>query len=338
MDVLISVIIPAYNAEAYLARCLDSILAQTQQGIEAVVVDDGSQDATGRILDQYVEKYPERITALHVPNGGVTKARLTGVAAAHGQWIGFVDADDYIEPDMYARLLANARKYGAQISHCGYRLVTPNEVIYYYNTGRLAQQDKQKGLTALLDGSYVEPGLWNKLFHKTLFHSLFHGVLPEPPIRNYEDLLMNYYLFREAEKSVYEDFCPYHYELRAGSATTHRISEPKVKDPIRVMRILLEETSGNTAQHEAVRRRYIRMLCNTATMQLDGESKWLPAYRKGIRAELRRELPEILQKKHYGMRIKVIAMGAGLLPELYGWLHRMHILLRGLDKARSLKK
>ena len=337
MNALISVIVPAYNVEAYLSRCLDSILTQSYRNIEAVVVDDGSQDRTAEILDQYVLDYPERVVALHIPNGGVTHARLTGAAAAHGEWIGFMDADDYIEPNMYERLIDNAQKYRATISHCGYQLVMPDEVVYYYNTGRLAQQDMQEGLTALLDGSYIEPGLCNKLFHKSLFHSLLHGGLMDPSIRNTEDLLMNYYLFREAEKSVYEDFCPYHYMLRAGSATTNEISEHKLKDPIRVIKILLEETKEYETQYAAVRRRYIRALCNTASIPLGTQAEMIRPYRREIRRELRHQLPEVITAKHYGIRLKAIALAAGLMPDLYAWVHRAHIRIHNLDKTRSLK-
>jgi len=338
MDALISVIVPAYNVEAYLARCLDSILEQSYHNIEAIVVNDGSQDGTAEILDRYAKKYPNSVIAVHTPNGGVSHARLTGIHEAHGEWIGFMDADDYIEPDMYERLLSNAQKYLADISHCGYRLVMPDEVVYYYNTGRLVWQDHQDALTDLLDGSYIEPGLWNKLFHKSLFQSLLSTELLDMSLRNNEDLLMNYYLFREAESAVYEDFCPYHYILRVGSATTNQVSEHKLKDPIRVMRVLLEETKNNGAQYEAVCRRYIRLLCNTATVPLGEQVEMIRPFRKEIRRELRRLLPVVLLKKHYGNRLKVIALWAGFLPNTYAWVHRVYIRMKNLDKTRSLKK
>ena len=338
MDALISVIVPAYNVVDYLAKGLESILAQSYPHIEIIVVDDGSQDGTAQILDQYADAHPGKIVALHIPNGGVTNARLTGVKAARGEWIGFMDADDYIEPDMYARLIDNARKYQADISQCGYRLIAADETVYYYNTGRLVQQDWQEGLTALLDGSYIEPGLWNKLFHKRLFHSLLHDGLMDTTLRNNEDLLMNYYLFREAKKSVYEDFCPYHYLLRAGSATTNTISEHKLKDPVRAMRILLAATMGNEDQYAAVRKRYIRILCNTATVSLGSQAEMIYPFRREIRRELRRELPDVLMNKHYGIRLKVIALWAGILPDMYAWVHRVHIRINHLDKVKRLKK
>ena len=126
----ISIIVPAYNIEAYLGRCLDSLLVQTHENIEIVVVDDGSKDATRTIMDDYASR-DNRIKVLHKENGGVTSARLCGVAEASGDWIGFVDGDDYVEPEMFARLLKNALDYHADISHCGYRMVFPNGRVDY---------------------------------------------------------------------------------------------------------------------------------------------------------------------------------------------------------------
>lgn len=338
MEELISVIVPAYNVETYLAKSLDSILSQSYRNIEVVVVDDGSKDGTAGIIDQYARMNPGKVVALYIPNGGVTHARLTGVQAAHGTWIGFMDADDYIEPCMYERLMANAQAFEADISQCGYQLVLPDEVVYYYNTGRMEQQDAQRGVTALLDGSYIEPGLCNKLFRKTLFHGLYQSKKMELDIRNNEDLLMNFFLFREAKRIVYEDFCPYHYLLRVDSATTQQLNEHKLKDPMKVLRILLEETKENEEQYMAVRRRYIRLLCNNATMLLGCSPELIKPYRKEMRRELRQELPGILAGTHYGTRLKMLALCAGILPSLYAWIHQAHIRLNGLDKTWNLKK
>ena len=114
-DPLISVVVPAYNIAPYVEKSIASIIAQTYRNMEIIIVDDGSRDETGRILDDLAEK-DSRIRVIHKENGGVTSARLRGIAEATGEWIGFVDGDDYIEPQMYERLLNNAFKYGAQIT------------------------------------------------------------------------------------------------------------------------------------------------------------------------------------------------------------------------------
>ena len=163
-SVLISIIVPAYNIESHIGRCLDSILAQTHKRIEIIIVDDGSTDGTGIIIDQYAS-IDQRIIPIHKENGGVTSARIDGIKKASGEYLGFVDGDDYIEPEMFEKLLDNAIKYDADISHCGYQMVFPGRVEYYYNTGRIVQQDKIAGLKDLLSGSFIEPGLWNKLYY-----------------------------------------------------------------------------------------------------------------------------------------------------------------------------
>lgn len=238
----ISVIIPVYNVSADLSRCLDSVLAQTYKNMEIIAINDGSTDNSGEILERYAAKFPQ-IKAIHQTNGGVTAARLHGVSLSSGDWIGFVDGDDEIEPDMYERLMVNALKYHADISHCGYQMVFPDgRVNYFYNTGYLAEQDKTAALRELLSGSRIEPGLWNKLFHKTLFHSLLHGEAVPLDIKINEDLLMNFYLFKEADHSIYEDFCPYHYIVRSTSASRQKLNAHKIYDPIRVKERILEDS------------------------------------------------------------------------------------------------
>ena len=255
MNEWISVIVPVYNTAKELSNCLDSILAQTYPCLEIVAVDDGSTDGSGEILDSYANRFPN-IRVIHKENGGVTSARMCGIQETVGEWIGFVDADDEIEPDMYARLLENAKKYDAQISHCGYQLCLPDgRVNYFHNTGCLEKHDRGTALKELMSGERVEPGLWNKLFHKTVFRSLLHDNVMDYNVKINEDLLMNFYLFSAAEVSVFDDWCPYHYLAREGSVTRSRINERKIFDPIRVRDIIrksIQEDMRNEAQREYI--------------------------------------------------------------------------------------
>ena len=236
---MISIIVPAYNLESYIGRALDSILGQTCSDLEVIVVNDGSSDGTGKIIDGYAARYPDRVRAVHSPNGGVTSARLRGLREASGDWIGFVDGDDEIEPDMYARLLENAHKYSADISHCGYQMVfADGRVNYFHNTSRIVEQDRVRGIRDLLDGTLVEPGLCNKLYRKKLFDGLEAHM--DPSIRINEDLLMNYHLFSGANRSVWEDFCPYHYIVRQTSASRSPLNEHRIYDPLRVKEQILK--------------------------------------------------------------------------------------------------
>ena len=241
---LISVIVPAYNIKNYLGRCINSILGQNYPRIEIILVDDGSNDGTEKIVDQYCSLYPQKIIALHKENGGVTKARLDGVRCAGGKWIGFVDGDDEIEPDMYQRLMDNALKYDTDISHCGYQTIVRegDRIHYFYNTRTCVLQGRTDGIRDLLTGSFVEPGLCNKLYKKELFRNIFDSNTMDLSIRRNEDLLMNFFLFREASRSVFEDFCPYHYLVRDTSESRTSASDERLFDPVKVWKIILSQT------------------------------------------------------------------------------------------------
>ena len=234
----ISVIIPVYNVGVYLSRCLESVLKQTYKYIEIIAVNDGSTDNSDEVLRQYAIRYPQ-IKVITQENQGVTCARFCGIKQATGEWIGFVDGDDEIEPNMYEHLLKNAKKYQADISHCGYQMVFENgKINYFHNTGQVIEQDRKKGLEDLLSGVLVEPGLCNKLFHRKLCQSLLKDKRMDTSIRMNEDLLMNFFLFEQANRSIYEDFCPYHYIVRASSVTRKEINVSSINDSLRVRQII----------------------------------------------------------------------------------------------------
>ena len=241
---LISIIVPVYNAQRYVHDTVCSILAQTYTNIEVICVDDGSTDESYSEL-QALAAADARVKIYKQANRGVTQARGFGFEQSKGEYIGFVDADDRIEPDMYERLYGNLKKYGADISHCGHDVrFLDGRIVPYYNTGRLVKQDKITGLKDLLSGSYIEPGLCNKLYKRSLLHSLLHSGVMDPSIKINEDLLMNYYLFKQADSAIYEDICLYHYIKREGSASAAKLNKHHIWDPIRVKEIILKDSIG----------------------------------------------------------------------------------------------
>ena len=332
MNDLISIIIPAYNIESYLAATLDSVLAQTYEKIEVIVVNDGSTDGTGAVIDRYAAR-DRRVKAIHKENGGVTSARLRGVAEATGSWIGFIDGDDFAEPQMYARLLENALSNGADISHCGYQMVFPSRVDYYYNTGKLVRQDHETGLRDLLSGGFVEPGLWNKLYRRELFEGLAERM--DPSIRINEDLLMNYWLFKAADVSFFEDVCPYHYVLRAGSAATSKLNDHKLRDPLRVLHLLLEDADDTL--RPVLLPRLARQLISDASMASGDQPELILPFRKEVRRELRERLSAILACRECSKKLKIMALWAALWPASYGWVHRTYARVSGIDKKYDIR-
>lgn len=235
----ISVIVPVFNLELWVKRCVYSVMAQTYRNLEILLVDDGSSDSSFSIMESLAAEDP-RIKVLHKENGGLASARLLGIAAATGDWITFVDGDDEIEPQMYERLLKNAREHNADISHCGYVMIYPDgRRVHYNNSGIVRIQDNLLGLQDLLEESLIQPSVCNKIYKRSLFCDL-DGKYTED-IWNNEDMLLNFYLFSKAERSVFEDFCPYLYWLRDGSLSRRKPSAHTIYDPIKVKQRILRD-------------------------------------------------------------------------------------------------
>lgn len=244
---LISVIVPVYNLENYIERCLKSIQNQTYSNIEIIVVDDGSIDDSWNVINR-IAKEDNRIIPIHKENGGVSSARMLGLANANGEWIGFVDGDDEIEEDMYEVLINNAFEYDADISHCGYKMIfNDGRITSFYDTKVKKVQDNTKGIIDLLEGDLIEPGLCNKLYKK----SLFEDIKLDTNIKINEDLLLNYYLFKNSQLSIFEDLTKYYYIIRDNSASRSKLNDYKIYDPIRVKKIILNDADDeykSTAQ------------------------------------------------------------------------------------------
>lgn len=116
----LSIIVPVYNVKPFLDECVGSLLAQGVEDYEIILVDDGATDGSGEMVTDYAQRYPERIRALHVTNGGQGRARNFGIEIARGKYIGFVDSDDWVEPEMYGKLLRRAEETGAELVCCDF--------------------------------------------------------------------------------------------------------------------------------------------------------------------------------------------------------------------------
>lgn len=314
---LISIIVPAYNVESYLKRTIESILNQTYTNIEIICVNDGSTDNTYQRL-KFIAASDKRVRVFTKANEGVTLARKYGVEQAKGEYIGFVDADDEIDPTMYERLYHNLKQHNADISHCGHEVFyLDGRREYFYNTGRLAKQDMISGLQSLISGSF-EPGLCNKLYHYTLLHSLFHNGAMDYSITINEDLLMNYYLFKSAKNSIFEDVCLYHYLKREGSASNSKISSSWIWDQIRVKQIILSDAMGTEYETDARRAYLITCLTRLNSLIMQNDAAFEEDCKKII--QLVKD-----KKADFNLLSKKQKLGAKLLitsPELYKILIR----------------
>jgi len=310
----ISVIVPVYNLELWVERCVRSIMTQTYPNLEIVLVDDGSSDGSYGITEALAEE-DTRIRAIHKQNGGLPSARLAGIAAATGDWITFVDGDDEIDPDMYERLLKNAKTYDADISHCGQVMVYPDgHREYFHNSGAVRIQDNLLGLQDLLEETLVQPSVCNKLYKRDLFDNL-EGKYTEE-IWNNEDMLLNFYLFSKAQRSVFEDFCPYLYLLRDGSLSRRKPNAHTIYDPILVKERILRDCTPELRDdvHRAMAGTCLfayAQLCRCMEKEYDAD-------RKKVRGIIRKQLRHIrlLPLKNAGMMLVV-----SFVPFVFHWVY-----------------
>ena len=220
-DILVSVIVPVYNVEEYLGRCVDSILAQTYPNLEIILVDDGAKDFSGRICDEYAQKDP-RVRVIHKENGGLSSARNAGIDAARGGWLEFVDSDDWIEPDAVESLLSMALAYQVELVLGGRWDVSAK-------TG-----EKKIGLCPrkreVISGEELvgrifrwdncDSSACDKLFSRRLFREV---RFPEGVIC--EDVPIMYKIVLDAGRVALLDKPIYNYYHRSGSITYTGISE-----------------------------------------------------------------------------------------------------------------
>lgn len=226
MNELISIIVPIYNVENYLYKCINSIVNQTYSNLEIILVDDGSPDGCGLICDEYAAK-DGRIHVIHKENGGLSDARNAGLDIMTGDYVGFVDSDDWIEADMYEKLLANIKNFEADMAFGGVSddLEKDDRVISIKTSDYGAKpfaESKTEAMKRYFLGSWAA---WDKLYKADLFDNI---RFPVGEINEDEAIVLQ--LLDQCEKVCYTNTIFYHYMKRenSGSITAAGFSKKKL--------------------------------------------------------------------------------------------------------------
>ncbi len=226
---LISVIVAAYNIEEYIERGVESICSQTYCNLEIIVVDDGSTDQTGAICDRLMAK-DKRVRAIHKTNGGPAEARNVGIAGAKGRYIGFVDGDDWIDPDMYEKLLGALREQEADIAVCRYRQVHKTYT-EDNSVDRAIVFEGQEALQCYVEEREeyaIQNAAWNKLYRREILADVAF-----PVGKWYEDIMFATVALSHAGRCVYLDTAYYNYIIdREGSIMNTQINPRTFTDQI----------------------------------------------------------------------------------------------------------
>lgn len=229
----ISVIVPVYRVEQYLERCVSSIVAQDYRNLEIILVDDGSPDRCGQMCDELAAR-DSRIRVLHTVNHGLGGARNQGIDAATGTLLGFVDSDDWIEPDMYSSLYANMTDNGADIAVTAFYRDSDKSSKCKVKPRDLIVADTYEAMELLMDDRYMGNHACTKLFRASLFRDIRF-----PEGRLYEDIAIYYRILARAAKVVVSTEPKYHYVIRRDSIVAGRRSVQRNVDYITAVQQML---------------------------------------------------------------------------------------------------
>ena len=208
---LVSVIVPVYNVEVYLEKCLQSIIGQRYENLEILLVNDGATDSSGEICQKYAN-IDNRIKLFNKQNGGLSDARNFALDRATGQYYTFVDSDDYIHENMYATMLALITEEKADIAICGHYVVDGEKLIAVRNERQIITYTGEEALLLLLKDEQVNSFAWDKLYRSTLFEDIRY-----PVGRIFEDTATTYKIFDLANRIVRQDI-PFYYYVRRKSS------------------------------------------------------------------------------------------------------------------------
>lgn len=321
---LISVIVPVYNMEQYLERCINSIVDQTYRNLEIILVDDGSTDRSPRMCDEYAQK-DGRIKVVHKVNGGLSNARNAGLQVATGTYIGYVDSDDWIEPQMYQRMYEACIEHQAQVAVCRYAKIYQDHVDKEGN-GQVTVFDREGILKAYL-ADQPEYVVYNSVWSKLFAREVVEGVL-FPVGKNSEDIMYTTKAFCKLEKAVYIDECLYDYVLdREGSIMnvnrTQRMFQDEIpfwREHITCIREMVSKDMGDMAAYYFYRRLLSYYMELAVGEETRTAAKRIAGIMRDERAEIRRVYTNAFEGKGDVIRMQLFLVS----PRLYRGVNQIY--------------
>ena len=315
---MVSIIVPVYNIEKYLPHCVESLLGQSYRDLQILLVDDGSQDGSGALCDSYGAR-DTRIQVIHKKNGGLSSARNAGLDVAAGEWILFVDGDDYLVPDGVERLLAVAEPDADFVQ---FHYHETEDVSWLPEKGQADNKEIRTGVKEMFYRLYAMGGVaassCTKLFASRLFDELRfqEGILHED-----EELINR--LLPKCEKVIYTDLVLYGYVTR-GESIVHSAFRRKQMDVFSVMekRILVLEQLGMT---DLVKQTHERLFQTAAWQYCLAKSGGLEQEAKELKAWLQRlaKIPGLALTGQYMLLYRLMKGCPSVAPNLYYILRRI---------------
>lgn len=297
---IISVIIPVYNVEKYLCQCLDSVINQTYKNLEIILVDDGSTDDSGKICNEYAKR-DRRIIVVHKNNGGLSDARNAGIDICKGEYVSFVDSDDWLDLDMYEIFISKIIEHNADIVSCGYVLEFANKK-FNCNLANIIIDGNDKVLQNLFYNKNFPNAVWGKVYNKNIFEKLRF-----PIGKIYEDMLIKYDILKKSQKVVILKSTFYHYRQRSNSIMND-INIEKIKEKIAVCEIIIKKIKKENSlllpqAYHQLYKHYISVTDDIVNLNISKEQKKYIINQ--IKCFIRKNIKNIIFNKTINFKAKI---------------------------------
>lgn len=325
---LISIIVPVYNVQDYVGKCLDSICGQSYRNLEIIVIDDGSTDNSPAICDSFAGK-DSRIKVLHCKNGGQSAARNRGLDIAEGEFIGFVDSDDWIEADMYECLYTTLFQHKADISICSFFREEHQQSIPQYNSGKIHVWKSFDAIHEVIEDKRINNFMWALLCTRNIFENIRF-----PEGRIFEDIAISPLLYIKAKKIVYIERPLYHYRIRLIS-TVNSIYYDASKE-YEIFRTIYERTAflktyNRTLWKESLNKTVQRAIHLINHISLDKANS---EKNEQIVTSVREKVATLLKYTNVGLRLRVLFImhNRELYSRLYCGFRRIFKSTKNFEK------
>lgn len=299
MSDLVSIVIPIYKVEEYINRCVDSIIRQTYKNLEIILVDDGSPDKCGSICDDY-SVYDDRIKVIHKNNGGLSDARNAGIDIAQGNYITFVDSDDWVNENYIDTLYNLITKADAEIAACNFQKTSDENNVNEFNFVEEYQYSNIQALEEMMGQLYVQMVVaWGKLYKRSLFNDVRF-----PVGRVHEDEFTTYKLIYKANKIVYTPAQLLYYWQRNDSITGSEINHKNLYDAFKALEeraIFLYNVGLEKLSSKAYRSYFVKYVCIDSEIEMIGDD-----YNRKEYAKIMIEVRQILRKSKQNIFYKII--------------------------------
>ena len=315
MDYLVSIIVPIYNCESYLNKCVNSLINQTYKNLEIILIDDGSKDNSLKLCKEYSSK-DERIIVIHKENGGVSTARNMGLDNAHGQYITFVDSDDWLKYDTIEYLLNESMKNNSEITICDCVNVTGEKVKIQEKYKDNFIMENGEGIQAILYRKYCS--VWGQLFKREVIDNIrFNETLS-----NNEDTLFLINVYNRANRIFQSKEIKYNYNVQSANSLTKLKSKKLILDQLKARDYIYDFIKQNNINEEKFNY-YNFCTCYNVLMDLFSQNLYNEPKAKECISNIKKLYLKVFKDKNINRTIKMKAILLIVCPKLLVFMKKV---------------